>query len=197
MPENPEAVHGKLGTNIVCYLKKEQSHFIKNQLNSRSHLGSRSSRLFGFLCVVCVCPDRDSGDHLLLFFVVVLTAQFRRSLLEPMIVRGQMDFNQKRKGFKAGPVRKDKLSAKAVVIAGLKKWYCRFCPETNVWSRAKCRSCKTDIPSGLHGKHLQAAYTRNGRSWWASSSPGDGEHLKSKRKNQQCSYWRQVRTYAG
>ena len=28
---------------------------------------------------------------------------------------------------------------------------------------------------GVHGKHLQAASTRTGRSWSASSSSGDGE----------------------
>ena len=32
--------------------------------------------------VVCLCPDRDSGDVLLWFVVVVLTAQFIRNFLQ-------------------------------------------------------------------------------------------------------------------
>ena len=66
------------------------------------------------------------------------------------------------KEFMTSQVRKDELLAKAVVIDGRKEWCCRFCSETNVWTGAKCRRCITDIPSGLHGKHLQAVSARNG-----------------------------------
>ena len=31
-----------------------------------------------------------------------------------------------------------------------------------MWSRAKSRRCKPDIPTGLHGKHLHAVSTRKG-----------------------------------
>ena len=31
------------------------------------------------------------------------------------------------------------------------------------------------VPTGLHGKHLQAVYTLNARSWSASSSSCDGD----------------------
>ena len=33
--------------------------------------------------------------------------------------------------------------AKAVTIDGRIEWYCRFCSETNVWTRSKCRRCQT------------------------------------------------------
>ena len=70
----------------------------------------------------------------------------------------------------SGQVREDGVLAKAVVIDGRKEWYCRSGSETNVWTKTKCRRCKTDIPSGLQGKPLQAVSTKRGRSWSASSS---------------------------
>ena len=84
------------------------------------------------------------------------------------------------KGFMAHPVRKDELLAKAIVIKGRKEWYCLFRSETNVWSRAKRRRCKTDMPAGLHGKHVQALSTRNVRrlvgvvfvEWWTRLHAG-------------------------
>ena len=47
-----------------------------------------------------------------------------------------------------------------------RRWCCRFCSETNVWTRSKCRRCQTGIPS---------VSTKSG-SWTASSSSG-GELL--------------------
>ena len=78
---------------------------------------------------------------------------------------------QKSEEYMSGQIRQEELLAKAVVIEGRNAWYCRFCSETNVWSGAECRRCKTDIPAGLHAKHLQAASSRNVRSWSAC----DGE----------------------
>ena len=72
---------------------------------------------------------------------------------------------KKKKGYMAGQVRKDELLAKRVAIGGRREWCDRFCSETNVWTKAKCRRCKTDIPAGLHGKHLQAVSTRNWHSF--------------------------------
>ena len=59
----------------------------------------------------------------------------------------------------AGQVRQEELLAKAFVIDGRKEWFCRFRSETDVWSIAKCRRCKADIPAGMHGKHLQETRT--------------------------------------
>ena len=106
--------------------------------------------------VVCVSPDRDSGDLPLWFVVVVLTAQFRRR--GPPVngrlatVRREIGFQRRRERvFMAGQVREDELLAKAVIIDGSKWRYCRFCSETNVWSRAtgcmggSCRPCPQEM----------------------------------------------------
>ena len=77
------------------------------------------------------------------------------------------DQTQKREGYMPGQIRQEELLATAVVIEGRKEWFCRFCSEASVWSSTKCRSCKTDIPAGLHAKHLQALSTKNGR--WRTS----------------------------
>ena len=55
-------------------------------------------------------------------------------------------------------------------IHGRKERFCRFCSEANVCSRAKCLRCETDIPAGLHAKHLQASFTEEVRRLSASSS---------------------------
>ena len=65
----------------------------------------------------------------------------------------------------AGQVRKEELLAKADTFDGRKEWCCRFCSETNVWTRSKCR------PSVLQG--VQAVSTQVGRSWSESSSSSD------------------------
>ena len=62
-----------------------------------------------------------------------------------------------------------KLLAKAVTIDGRKDWYCRFCSETNVWTRSKRRRCQTNILSVLQGTHMQGVSTKSGRSWSESS----------------------------
>ena len=62
---------------------------------------------------------------------------------------------QRRKGWLSGQLRAKKIHAGAVTIDGRKEWYCCFCPETNVWTRWRCRRCYTSIPSVLQGKHRQ------------------------------------------
>ena len=65
--------------------------------------------------------------------------------------------------------------AKAIDMNGRKEWFCRSCSESNVCSRAQCLRCNTDIPAGLHAKHLQAMSTEKVRSLSASSSSCEGE----------------------
>ena len=62
---------------------------------------------------------------------------------------------QKRTGLVPGHVRKGETLAKAVVIDGRNDLYYRSCSETNVWTRAKCRRCKTDIPPGCRLRLLR------------------------------------------
>ena len=46
-------------------------------------------------------------------------------------------------------VREDELLSKVVVTNGKKEWYCCFCSETNVWTRAKCPRCKNRQSNGV------------------------------------------------
>ena len=69
----------------------------------------------------------------------------------------------------------DKLLAEAVTIDGRKEWYGRFCSETIVWKRSRCRRCQTNIPSVLQGKRRQAVSAVAGRCSSDSSSSGGGE----------------------
>ena len=50
-----------------------------------------------------------------------------------------------------------------------KEWICKFCSETNVWTRWRCRRCHHNIPSGLEGKYRRAVSTNMGRSSSGSS----------------------------
>ena len=55
------------------------------------------------------------------------------------------------------------------MIDGQKEWYCRFCPETDVWTRWRCRRCFSSTPSVLQGKHRQAVPAKAGRCSSGSS----------------------------
>ena len=48
---------------------------------------------------------------------------------------------------------------------------CKFCSESNVWTRWRCRRCYHDIPAGLRGLPIAA---RTGE-WSAGSSTSSGE----------------------
>ena len=39
--------------------------------------------------------------------------------------------------------------ANALSIDGRKEWTCKFCSESNVWTRWRCRRCYNNIPAGL------------------------------------------------
>ena len=67
-------------------------------------------------------------------------------------------------------------------LNGRKEWYCGFCIAAKVETRAKCQRCKTDIPTGLHGKHVQA---------WSTKK--QARLRRRRKKNQQCSSKRHVR----
>ena len=64
---------------------------------------------------------------------------------------------------------------------GRKEWICKFCSESNVWTRWRCRRCYNDIQAGLRGKYKQAVAARIGE-WSTGSSTSSGEEDgKSKR----------------
>ena len=85
------------------------------------------------------------------FVVVVLTAQYS-SKFPPGNgaddrTKGDRFQTQKRKGFMAERSVRRGSWQKAVVTEGKKEWFCRYCLETNVCSRAKCWRCTADIPA--------------------------------------------------
>ena len=64
--------------------------------------------------------------------------------------------------------------AGAIVIDGRKEWTCKFCSESNVWTRWRCRRCHHDITAGLRVKYRQANAARIGE-WSTGSSTSSGE----------------------
>ena len=103
---------------------------------------------------------RHSGDFLCVFLFKVLTATVSSNS------KGEGWQTQKKRGWMAWQVRMEELHAKAVTIDGRKEWSCRFCSETNVWTRSKCRRCQTNVPSVLQGKYKQAVSIKAGGSGW-------------------------------
>ena len=63
---------------------------------------------------------------------------------------------KKKKSWVSGQVRAERILAEAITIDGRKEWTCKFCSESNVWTRWRCRRCYSNIPAGLHGKYRQA-----------------------------------------
>ena len=81
---------------------------------------------------------------------------------------------QRRGSWIPGKERAEKVLATAVSIDGRKEWSCKFCSESNVWTRWRCRRCYHVIPAVLRGKKRQAAAARNGE-WSTGSSTSSGE----------------------
>ena len=61
-----------------------------------------------------------------------------------------------------GKERAERVLASAISIDGRKEWTCKFCSESNVWTRSRCKRCYNDIPTGLRGKYRQAITARTG-----------------------------------
>ena len=69
---------------------------------------------------------------------------------------------QRRGTWIPGKERAEKVLAGAITIDGRKKWICKSCSESNVWTRWRCRRCYNNIPAGLRGKCRQAVAARTG-----------------------------------
>ena len=106
--------------------------------------------------------------------VVVAAFTFKDSGQE---MGGDGSQTQKRKSWIPGQVRAEKLLADATTIDGREEWICKFCSETNVWTRWRCRRCYSNILAGLQEKYRQAVSEKT--SWWSSgsssSSGGEGK----------------------
>ena len=70
--------------------------------------------------------------------------------------------------------RAQKVLASAISIDGRKEWTCKFCSESNVWTRWRCRRCESNIPTGLYGKYRRAIAAKSGE-WSTGSSTSSGE----------------------
>ena len=62
---------------------------------------------------------------------------------------------QKKKSWVSGQVRAERVLADAITVDDRKEWICKFCTETNVWTRWRCRRCGNNITTGLQGKHAK------------------------------------------
>ena len=74
-----------------------------------------------------------------------------------------------------GKERAEEVLADAITTDGRKEWICKFCSESNEWTRWRFRRCYCNIPAGLRGKYRQAISART--SEWSSgpSSSSEGE----------------------
>ena len=59
------------------------------------------------------------------------------------------------------------------MIDGRKELICKFCSETNMWTRWRCRRCFSHISAGLQGKHKKAIFAKN-KGWYSGSSSSSG-----------------------
>ena len=69
---------------------------------------------------------------------------------------------QKNKSWVSEQVRAERVLAEAITIDGRKEWTCKFCSESNVWTRWRCRRCYHNIPASLFGKYKQAIAAMSG-----------------------------------
>ena len=67
-----------------------------------------------------------------------------------------------------GKERAETVLENAFSIAVRKEWTCKFCSESNVWTRWRCRRCYSNIPAGLQGKYRQAVAAKSGE--WSTGS---------------------------
>ena len=81
---------------------------------------------------------------------------------------------QRRGSWIPGKERAERVLASAVSIDERKEWTCKFCSESNVWTRWRCRRCYHNIPAGSRGKYRQAFAARSGE-WSTGSSASSGE----------------------
>ena len=68
-------------------------------------------------------------------------------------------------------------------LSGRQEWTCKFCSESNVWTRWRCRRCYHNIPTGLHGKYRQAVAAKSGE-WSTGSSGSSGEENRRARSSE-------------
>ena len=97
------------------------------------------------------------------------------------LVMGSDGFQtQEKKSWVSGQVRAERVLAEAITIDGRKEWTCKFCSESNVWTRWRWRRCYHNIPAALYGKYGQAVAAKGEWSTGSSRSSGEEERKSSK-----------------
>ena len=96
------------------------------------------------------------------------------------LVMGSDGFQtQEKKSWVSGQVRAERVLAEAITIDGRKEWTCKFCSESNVWTRWRWRRCYHNIPAALYGKYGQAVAAKG--EWSTGSSRSSGEEERKAR----------------
>ena len=125
---------------------------------------------------------RDPGDCL--FLVRLARACGLAALVSGKVfwlVMGSDHFQTQKKKCQ---VRAERVLADAITTDGRREWTCKFCSETNVWTRWRWRRCGNNVPSVLQGKHKQTMYAQN-REWYSGSSSSSGrEEWKSQEQEE-------------
>ena len=146
------------------------------QCGRRSHKHFHSKSLccltrcevcFWFVGLCCVSVAIPATCALPSFCAVVAAVAFEVSGRE---MGGDSFQTHKSKSCILGKDRAEKVLADAITIDGRNEWICKFCSETNVWTRWRCRRCYSNIPTGLREKCRQAISAKTGR-WSTESSP--------------------------
>ena len=132
---------------------------------------SRSRRLS---CVFC----RDPGDCLSLVPVWFGRFGFQKDFW--LVMESDWLSNAGEEVLGVGPGQGRKNLAEAITVDARKEWTCKFCSESNVMTRWRCRRCYSNIPAWLHGKHRQAVAAKSG-DWSTGLSVSSGEEDRKAR----------------
>ena len=151
--------------------RRATSHVGSSQLHSNSVCLLTQGEVFGlWFCVVVAIPAT-----VFLLCVAVAIPAIVFPLSECVVLAAlALEFwsgmvsdgfqTQRRGSWIPGKERAEKVLAGAIAIDGRKEWICKFCSESNVWTRWRCRRWYSDILAGLCGKYRQAIAART-REW--------------------------------
>ena len=85
---------------------------------------------------------------------------------------------QRNKSWVSGQVRAERVSGGSNHTRCRKEWTCKFCSESNVLTRWRCRRCYHNILASLHRKYEQAIAAKSGD--WSTGSSGEEEERKAR-----------------
>ena len=88
-------------------------------------------------------------------------------------------FQDQKRGSWIPGMRAERVLANAISIDGRKEWTFKFCSESKVWTRWRCRRCYKNISAELHGKYRQAVAAKLGE-WSTGPSASNKEDRKAR-----------------